>query len=107
MLLGLSLQIFGLAGINGGNMSHQWLTPAQCIGLSGVPGTIPGIHKMAKREGWVSRRREGVQGGAAIEFSLNSLPPLAQAQFIKQVGCVTISGKDYTLKKPQGGYSRE
>lgn len=87
-------------------MPQQWISPAQCVGLAGMPGTLQGVHKMAKREGWTWRKREGVQGNA-IEFSLTALPPTAQVQFIKQTGCVVVSGKSYALKNAQDTYCRE
>ncbi|MGF2653475.1 DNA-binding protein [Serratia marcescens] len=87
-------------------MSEQWISPAQCIGLSGMPGTLQGVHKMAKREGWNWRKREGVRGNA-IEFSLTALPPTAQVQFIKRTGNVIVSGRNYELKNKQEAYCRE
>ncbi|RLM27476.1 hypothetical protein BIY29_02215 [Brenneria alni] len=89
-------------------MSKQWISAYQCLGLSGVPGTIQGIHKMAKRQGWESRKREGVQG-KAIEYSLVDLPSVAQIQHLKRLGKVLVSGKTYEIKprNDSDNYCRE
>ena len=42
-------------------------------GKSGLPSTPQGVNLMARREGWVSRRRSGVQG-KALEYHIDSLP---------------------------------
>ncbi|EFJ2263321.1 DNA-binding protein, partial [Escherichia coli] len=31
---------------------NQWMTPKQITELDGMPGTIQGVHKRAKKEGW-------------------------------------------------------
>ncbi|MDR8533031.1 transposase domain-containing protein [Serratia nevei] len=60
-----------------------WITASECIGLPGLPGSLMGVHKKVKREGWVSRQRKGVKG-KAIEFNLSSLPPEARAAFFQK-----------------------
>lgn len=51
----------------------EWFTAAELIGLLGMPKTISGVIKLAKREHWLSRPREGRGGGR--EYHISSLPP--------------------------------
>lgn len=48
-------------------MKETWLTPKEIAAMPGMPTTIQGIHKKAKREGWCSRRKKGIQG-PAVEY---------------------------------------
>ncbi|HDO7098932.1 DNA-binding protein [Klebsiella pneumoniae] len=48
-------------------MINHWMNPKEICTLEGMPGTVQGVHKKAKREGWPSRKREGVQG-PGIEY---------------------------------------
>lgn len=50
-------------------MINQWVTPKDITDMEGMPGSIQGVHKKAKREGWPSRKREGVQG-PGIEYQI-------------------------------------
>jgi Mu DNA-binding domain len=50
-------------------MKNKWFTPKEITTMPGMPTTIQGVHKRAKREGWLSRRKLGVQG-PAIEFCM-------------------------------------
>lgn len=50
-------------------MKSEWFTPKEITTMPGMPTTIQGVHKKAKREGWHSRRKLGVQG-PAIEFCM-------------------------------------
>ena len=43
------------------------------MGKAGLPSTPQGVNLMARREGWLSRRRSGVQG-KALEYHIDSLP---------------------------------
>ncbi len=40
----------------------SWLTPKQITELQGMPSTIQGVHKKAKKEQWPVRKHEGVRG---------------------------------------------
>lgn len=55
-------------------MINQWMSPKDIAALDGMPTSIQGVHKKAKRDGWPSRKKEGVQG-PGVEF----LVPLASA----------------------------
>ena len=55
---------------------HSWYTVSDLTGLPGTPGTVQGVLKMAKREGWASRKRES---GKGLEYALASLPEATQA----------------------------
>jgi hypothetical protein len=53
-------------------MKSDWLTPKEITKIQGMPTTIQGVHKKARREGWLSRRKVGVQG-PAVEFYMATL----------------------------------
>ncbi|ENP0658833.1 hypothetical protein H3H12_12295 [Serratia marcescens] len=50
-------------------MVNQWMTPKDIAAMDGMPGSIQGVHKKAKRDGWPSRKKQGVQG-PGIEYLL-------------------------------------
>ncbi|ATA19513.1 DNA-binding protein [Gibbsiella quercinecans] len=54
-------------------MKNEWFAAKELIGVAGLPSSPQGINLMARREGWVSRRRKGVQG-KALEYHVDSLP---------------------------------
>lgn len=54
-------------------MKNEWFAAKELIGLAGLPSSTQGINLMARREGWASRRRKGVQG-KALEYHIDSLP---------------------------------
>lgn len=78
----------------------DWFSVKDVIGLAGLPSTAMGIHKLAKRENWVSRRKEGVRG-KAIEFAVSSLPPVVQAALLRKAGKVVVGGMTLDLPKPK------
>lgn len=43
------------------------MTPKQITELDGMPGTIQGVHKRAKKEGWPKRSQEG-RRGPGVEY---------------------------------------
>jgi len=50
----------------------EWFSAKELAGMPGLPGTIQGVKKAAKREGWKSRKRKGRGGG--FEYHLSALP---------------------------------
>lgn len=78
----------------------EWFSVTDVLGLPGLPGTPQGVRKMAKSQGWESRRKEGVQG-KALEFSVSSLPPMTQAALLRKAGKVKVGGMTLDLPKPQ------
>jgi hypothetical protein len=54
-------------------MKNEWFAAKELIGIAGLPASTQGINLMARREGWISRRRKGVQG-KALEYHVDSLP---------------------------------
>ncbi|CAI1640939.1 Mu DNA-binding domain [Serratia quinivorans] len=54
-------------------MKNEWFAARELTGIAGLPSSPQGINLMARREGWISRRRKGVQG-KAVEYHINSLP---------------------------------
>ncbi|RTF69506.1 DNA-binding protein [Serratia marcescens] len=55
-------------------MKNEWFAAKELTGIAGLPSSPQGINLMARREGWISRRRKGVQG-KALEYHIDSLPP--------------------------------
>ncbi|MGL5007344.1 MAG: transposase domain-containing protein [Plesiomonas sp.] len=78
----------------------EWFSVTDVVGLPGLPGTPQGVRKMAKSQGWESRRKEGVQG-KAFEFSVSCLPTAAQAALLRKSGKVQIGGMTLDLPKPK------
>ncbi|GAB2951819.1 DNA-binding protein [Hafnia psychrotolerans] len=54
-------------------MKKEWFSANELIGFEGLPSSTQGIHGMARRNAWVKRRRQGVQG-KAVEYHIDSLP---------------------------------
>jgi hypothetical protein len=54
-------------------MKKEWFAAKELTGVAGLPSSPQGINLMARREGWISRRRKGVQG-KALEYHIGSLP---------------------------------
>lgn len=85
----------------------DWITAKELIEFPGVPNSSVGIRKMAEREGWESRRKQGVQG-RAIEFTVKSLPAVTQTAIIKKN---TVNLADKVEKQPKSkatkSYCRE
>lgn len=87
----------------------EWFSAKDLIEYPGVPNSTVGVRKMAEREGWISRRKEGVQG-LAIEFSLRSLPVATQLAVNKKQGQIKVGDLVLELpkeKKQSVGYCRE
>lgn len=64
-------------------MKNMWFAAAELTSVAGLPSSPQGVNLMARREGWISRRRAGVQG-KALEYHIDSLPPWAHHQLILQ-----------------------
>jgi len=58
--------------------TERWPTAVELAGLPGMPGTARGVIKMAKREGWLSRRRAGTK---AQEYNLDELPKVTRDEW--------------------------
>ncbi|MFW2328999.1 helix-turn-helix domain-containing protein [Aeromonas allosaccharophila] len=43
-------------------MINQWMSAKEIAELPGMPSTIQGVHKKAKRDGWQQRKQAGVKG---------------------------------------------
>ncbi|WP_176228433.1 helix-turn-helix domain-containing protein [Aeromonas hydrophila] len=43
-------------------MINQWMSAKEIAELPGMPSTIQGVHKKAKRDGWQQRKQTGVKG---------------------------------------------
>jgi putative transposase len=61
--------------------TEQFYTAKQLAGLPGIPGTEQAINRMAKRENWPHRNREGRGGGR--EYAESALPTVTRAYFAK------------------------
>lgn len=54
-------------------MKNEWFTAKDLTNIVGLPSPTQGINLMARHEGWINRRRKGVQG-KDLEYHINSLP---------------------------------
>lgn len=57
----------------------RWYSTDELSGVEGLPTSPQAINKKGHIEHWVQRKKTGVQGGKAIEYSIDSLPELTQA----------------------------
>lgn len=55
----------------------RWFTASELAGIKGMPSSVPGIIKKAKRERWAAKWRQGQGGGK--EYHIDSFPPETQA----------------------------
>lgn len=55
----------------------QWFRASEITGVSGLPSSVPGVLKKAKKEHWMARYSQGQGGGK--EYHLSSLPAETQA----------------------------
>ncbi|WP_323114301.1 DNA-binding protein [Pseudomonas guariconensis] len=60
---------------------RNWFTAQELAGLPGLPGSVPGVRKMATREQWKSQKRLGTK---AIEYAFADLPIEAQSALLSQ-----------------------
>jgi phage repressor protein C with HTH and peptisase S24 domain len=59
---------------------NQWMSAKEIAELPGMPSTIQGVHKKAKRDGWPHRKQEGVKGpGVEYLVEVNETPPTPMA----------------------------
>ena len=63
-------------------MTREWFSAKELTGLPGMPKSIQGTIKCAKREAWQSRPRQGRGGGR--EYHLSSLPPETRLELAKR-----------------------
>ncbi|EAX1816370.1 DNA-binding protein [Salmonella enterica] len=66
---------------------NQWMTPKQIAELDGMPGTIQGVHKRAKKEGWPKRSQEG-RRGPGVEYI--PVIPAMQETSIEEMNADTL-----------------
>lgn len=76
---------------------RNWLTAQELAGLPGLPGTVPGIRKMAAREVWKSQKRAGTK---AFEYAFSDLPAETQKALLSQA---VAAGGGALLNKFIGG----
>lgn len=55
----------------------SWYTASELAGKAGLPATVPGVIKKAKREGWAAKWRRAQGGGK--EYHIDYLPAETQA----------------------------
>lgn len=86
----------------------NWFTTKELVGLPGLPEHSQNISRMAKKNGWEFRQKEGVKG-VAYEFSMNSLPIQTQTALMKKQGKVQVGDQVLELpkKKSEKSYCRE
>ncbi|UXD25295.1 hypothetical protein FORC065_2491 [Yersinia enterocolitica] len=52
-------------------MTKEWFSAKELVGTPSLPTTTQGLHAKARREKWIVRRRQGVQG-KAVEYSIDN-----------------------------------
>lgn len=62
-------------------MNKEWFSTNELAGIEGLPSTKQGVNQKARREQWVTRKRNGIQG-KALEYHIDSLPMKSQ-DFLK------------------------
>lgn len=60
---------------------RNWYTCQELAGLPGLPGSVPGVRKLATREEWDSRKRAASK---AVEYPFACLPTETQAALMAQ-----------------------
>ncbi|MGE7992519.1 Mu transposase C-terminal domain-containing protein [Pseudomonas sp. NPDC089554] len=68
---------------------RNWLTAQELAGKPGLPGTVPGVRKVAVRENWHSQKRAGTK---AIEYAFSDLPAETQAALLSQAVAAVTEG---------------
>jgi putative transposase len=70
----------------------EWFASSDLTGLPGMPTTVQGLNRLAKRACWTSRQRQGRGGG--VEYSIKSLPADTRHALAKQhTSTAAIAGK--------------
>ncbi|WP_174847161.1 DNA-binding protein [Yersinia artesiana] len=70
-------------------MTKEWFSAKELVGTPSLPTTTQGLHAKARREKWIVRRRQGVQG-KAVEYSIDN--------FSEKI-CNWLSNYDDKLKR--------
>lgn len=55
------------------DIKQEWFAAKELVGIAGFPQSLQAINQRARTEGWIKRRRVGVQG-RALEYHIDSLP---------------------------------
>lgn len=66
-------------------MINQWMSAKEIAALPGMPSTIQGVHKKARRDGWQQRKQAGVKG-PGVEY----LVEVSSEQIAKQEQCERV-----------------
>ncbi|EGE2108575.1 DNA-binding protein [Shigella flexneri] len=86
------------------NEINQWMTLKQITELDGMPGTIQGVHKRAKKEGWPKRSQEG-RRGPGVEY-IPAIPAM-QKIAIEEMNADTLKMFSLLINKPGENEVRE
>lgn len=80
---------------------RNWYTSQELAGLPGLPGSVPGIRKLALRLEWESRKRAASK---AVEYPFASLPPETQsalmARSVSEAAPVVPAAPDQAVAVP-------
>lgn len=67
-------------------MINQWMSAKEIAALPGMPSTIQGVHKKARRDGWQQRKQAGVKGpGIEYLVEVNEVTPSTRDRVEEQV----------------------
>ncbi|MEI7145064.1 DNA-binding protein [Pectobacterium brasiliense] len=82
-------------------MRKKWLTPYELAQVVGLPSTPQGINSRAKAEGWSRRKKEGVKGGKAIEFDVDSFPENVRTLVMSAIPESRTEKEEYKILEPE------
>lgn len=75
-------------------MINQWMSAKEIAALPGMPSTIQGVHKKARRDGWQQRKQAGVKGPGVeylVEVSSEQISQQEQSERVEEPEAVYLN----------------
>ncbi len=75
-------------------MINQWMSAKEIAALPGMPSTIQGVHKKARRDGWQQRKQAGVKGPGVeylVEVSSEQIAQQEQSEPVEEPEAVYLN----------------
>lgn len=75
-------------------MINQWMSAKEIAALPGMPSTIQGVHKKARRDGWQQRKQAGVKGPGVeylVEVSSEQIAQQEQCERVEEPEAVYLN----------------
>jgi phage repressor protein C with HTH and peptisase S24 domain len=73
---------------------NQWMSAKEIAALPGMPSTIQGVHKKARRDGWQQRKQAGVKGPGVeylVEVSSEQIAQQEQSEPVEEPEAVYLN----------------